>query len=64
MNPLGAVLRKLAEALLRVTEEPQRPPKEVEEALSHDYGDVAEWKQRGGGIAPPDAPHIDDDGAI
>lgn len=60
-TPLWQVLKRLADALLRVTEEPQRP-KQVDEALSHDYGDVAEWRNRGGGTAPPDAPHIDEGG--
>jgi hypothetical protein len=62
MTPLGAILRRLADALLRVTEEPTRP-KEVDAALEQEY-DLEAYDAGGGGIAPPDAPHIDDDGTI
>lgn len=64
MTPLSVILRRLADALLRVTEEPARPPRDVEDALGRDYGDVEEWRKRGGGMAGPDAPHIDEDGTI
>jgi hypothetical protein len=40
---------------------PQRP-KEVDEALERDYGDVEEWRARGGGIGPDDRHHIDEGG--
>ena len=59
MNPLAAVLVKLAQAWDRIRD---RPPKVVEDELAKDYGDVAEWRERGGGIAPPDAPRIDEGG--
>ena len=64
MSPLAEALRRLANALLRIQSEPPPRPDVVDDALSRDYGDVEEWKQRGGGAAPPDAPHIDDDGQI
>lgn len=43
---------------------PPERPRVVEDELSKDYGDVEGWRARGGGVAPPDAPHIEDDGTI
>jgi hypothetical protein len=57
---LADALQKLAAAWLRIRD---RPPKEVEQALSQEY-DLDEYHRTGGGVAPPDAPHIDDDGRI
>ena len=58
MTRLGEALKRLVDALMG---RPQQP-KEVRDALEEDYGDVEEWRERGGGIAPPDAPHIDEGG--
>jgi hypothetical protein len=55
---LAEILKRLVESLQRVKQRPMV----VEEALEHDYGDVDEWRERGGGIAPDDAQHIDPDG--
>jgi hypothetical protein len=56
---LSEALQKLAEAWARLRD---RPPKEVEDELAKDYGNVEEWRARGGGIAPDDAQHIDEGG--
>jgi hypothetical protein len=57
MSAWTDLFAKLLAAAKRGAEKPVRP-KEVDDALAHDYGDVEEWRKRGGGIAPPDAPHI------
>jgi hypothetical protein len=56
---LSEALQKLAEAWARLRD---RPPKEVEDELAKDYGNVEEWRERGGGIGPDDAHHIDEGG--
>jgi hypothetical protein len=55
-------LARILDALLR--SKPPERPRVVENELAKDYGDVAAWRARAGGIAPPDAPHIEDDGTI
>ena len=57
---LTEALRRMVDALMG---RPQLP-KEIEHALEQDYGDFEEWRRRGGGIAPPDAPHIDEGDTI
>lgn len=49
----------------RVLEALQTPvqPKEVDAALSESY-DLEAYHKNHGGEAPPDAPHIDDDGTL
>lgn len=63
MTPLSVILRRLADALLRVTEEPQKalPPDAGRELEMWDAETVARYHAEGGGVAPPDAPHIDFD---
>lgn len=36
-------------------------PKEVDKALAEEW-DLEEWARHHGGVAPPDAPHIDEGG--
>lgn len=62
MSPHPSFWTTILRALLR--SKPPERPRVVEDALAKDYGDVEDWRARGGGVAPPDAPHIDDDGAI
>lgn len=65
MTRLGEALKRLADALLRIR---ARPPREVEEAIARDglppeeIAAYHERQRRGETDAPPDAPHIPEDG--
>lgn len=60
MSPsLGTVLRRLVEAWQRVT---LRVPDAELEVARWTPEDIAEYRRTHGGEAPPDAPHIDDEG--
>lgn len=62
MTRLGEALKRLVDALMRVED---RKPKVVEDAIERDGltpEELEEWRRRGGGVAPPDAPHIDEGG--
>lgn len=60
--PWTKIASAIAAALGR-TQEPPAPPREVRDALGHEY-DPEAYRQAGGGVAPPDAPRIDDDRTI
>ena len=62
MTRLGEALKRLAESLLRIRE--QRP-REIEDAIARDGmtpEQLEAYHRAGGGIAPPDAPKIDEGG--
>jgi hypothetical protein len=59
---LGEALKRLADALLRIRDRPALPPDAERELAMWTAEDIARYKAEHGGIAPPDAPTIDEGG--
>lgn len=62
-NWLDRILDALTTALSKAPDADAALPPDAQRALEQQY-DLDQYRRDGGGVAPPDAPHIEDDGTI